>query len=315
MKLKIYTTGKAASGTKDLPEQFNELIRPDLIKRAVEAIQANRRQPYGFHPEAGQRQKGKLSRRRRDYKTSYGHGISRTPRKILSRRGSQMFWVGAVAPNTVGGRRAHPPNAEKIWEKKINQKERRKAIRSAMAATLVRELVKKRGHAVPQDYPFIIDNHIEAVKKAKELEVILGRLGFKEDLERSSVRTIRPGRGRMRGRKYTSRKGPLIVVSRPCLALIAGRNIPGVDVAVVDNLNAEILAPGADIARLTLFTEASIDRLAKEKMFMNDYHGPKPQPQPEAKQEQKKGAPKKAAPKAEAKKDTKAKPVQKPAKK
>ena len=38
-----------------------------------------------------------------------------------------MNWVGAFAPGTVGGRKAHAPNAEKIFDKKINKKENRKA--------------------------------------------------------------------------------------------------------------------------------------------------------------------------------------------
>ena len=72
------------------------------------------------------KQSAKLSKRRRAYRGSYGFGISRTPRKILSKRGRRLGWVGAVAPNTVGGRRTHPPKAEKIWREEINTKERRK---------------------------------------------------------------------------------------------------------------------------------------------------------------------------------------------
>ena len=49
-----------------------------------------------------------------------------------------MNWVGAFAPGTVGGRRAHPPKSEKIWSKKINKKENAKAIRSAISATLLK---------------------------------------------------------------------------------------------------------------------------------------------------------------------------------
>ena len=131
MKLPIYTLTKSETGKKDLPVQFSELIRPDLIERAVFTIQSNKRQPYGADPRAGLRHCGNLSRRRNNYKTSYGHGISRVPRKILSSRGTRFNWAGAIAPGTVGGRRAHPPKADKVWSQKINKKERRKAIRSA----------------------------------------------------------------------------------------------------------------------------------------------------------------------------------------
>src|SRR3989344_6614649 len=128
-------------GTLELPPQFEEPIRLDLIKKAVLVVQNNNRQPYGAYPEAGKRQSVRISKRRRDYKTSYGHGISRTPRKVVWRRGRQFGWVGAFAPGTVGGRRAHPPKASKDMIKKINKKEEAKAIRSELSATLNQELV------------------------------------------------------------------------------------------------------------------------------------------------------------------------------
>ncbi len=118
MKLKIISIKKAEAGERELPAQFKGLVRPDLIKRAVLSLQSNKRQAYGASPEAGKRHSAELSRRRRKYRGSYGHGISRVPRKILSRSGLRFNWAGAVAPGTVGGRRAHPPKTEKIWTKK-----------------------------------------------------------------------------------------------------------------------------------------------------------------------------------------------------
>ena len=128
MKIKIVDQEKKETGSKDLPKQFSEPIRKDLIKRAVAVLQANRRQRYGAKPEAGKRPSASLSKRRRKYRGSYGLGISRVPRKILSRRGTRFNWVAAFIPGAVGGRRAHPPKASKLWEQKINKKENRKAI-------------------------------------------------------------------------------------------------------------------------------------------------------------------------------------------
>lgn len=286
MKLKIYTTNKAATGDINLPPQFSEMIRPDLVKRAVEVIQSHKRQPYGAKPEAGKRYSAKLSRRRRDYKGSYGKGISRAPRKTLNRRGTQFYWVGAFAPGTVGGRRSHPPKADKIWSQKINRRERRKAIRSAMAATVIRGLITQRGHFAPQDYPFIINNSIEDIRKTKEFFIALEKMGFKDELERISGRAIRAGKGKNRGRRYIQKKGPLVVVSKKCALLKTGINVPGVDVIEVQNLNAELLAPGASIGRLTLYTEGAIQRLEKERLFTDNYQGMTTQKQ-EAKQEPK----------------------------
>jgi len=113
MKLQILSISKEEIGKQELPVQFEEEVRPDLIKRAVISIHGNARQAYGSDPMAGKRSSAKLSRRRHVYKTSYGIGISRVPRKIMSSRGTRMNWVGAFAPGTVGGRKAHPTKAGK----------------------------------------------------------------------------------------------------------------------------------------------------------------------------------------------------------
>src|SRR3990167_2631714 len=139
----------------NLPVQFNEGYHPNLIKRNVWTIQSNKRQPYGAKERAGLRYSSTLSKRRKDYKGSYGKGLSRTPRKVMWRRGTQFCFMGATAPGTVGGRKAHPPKAEKVFTKKINKKERRKAIRSALSATFNVELIKKRNHNIPENFPFI----------------------------------------------------------------------------------------------------------------------------------------------------------------
>ena len=118
MKLAVYNLNNEKVKEINLPRQFNEQPRPDLVRRAVLAVQSHKRQPYGAKPEAGKRASAVLSRRRRDYRGSYGLGISRVPRKILSRGGTRMNWVGAFAPGTVGGRRAHPPKAGKDKQKR-----------------------------------------------------------------------------------------------------------------------------------------------------------------------------------------------------
>lgn len=273
MKVDILTLTNTNAGKKDLPAQFSEPVRQDLVKRAVEVIQSHERQPYGAKPTAGKRASAEISRRRRDYKTSYGIGISRVPRKIMSHQGTRFNWVGAFAPGTVGGRRSHPPKEFKIWDKKINRKERRKAIRAALAATMNKTLVQERGHVVPTVYPFIVESKLETIRKTSELIQAFEKLGLGAELERSSVRHVRAGIGKLRGRRYQRRKGPLVVVSNNC-PLLDIQNVPGVDVVRVDQLSADILAPGADVGRLTLFTEAAIERLSAERLYMYDYHGP-----------------------------------------
>jgi large subunit ribosomal protein L4e len=268
-QIPLYSLENKAEGKVTLPSQFSEPVRTDLIHRAVISIQANNRQPYGSDREAGIKHVSRLSRRRRKYRGSYGKGISRVPRKIHSRSGTQMGWVGALAPMTVGGRRAHPPKVETVWSRKINVQERRKAVRSALAATLVAEMVKAHGHKVPAHYPFALDSKSESIKNTKQVFDALHKLGLTDELMRTSEKQARAGKGKMRGRRFREKAGPLLVVSKDCDLVKAGRNIPGVDVCVVDRLNAELLAPGAVAGRLTLFTEAALKRMADAQLFLH----------------------------------------------
>ncbi|MBI4141513.1 50S ribosomal protein L4 [Candidatus Woesearchaeota archaeon] len=268
MELPILTPTNTITGKKQLPQQFSEEIREDIIKRAVEALRANKRQKYGADLRAGKKSSAKLSRRRRDYKGAYGHGISRVPRKTLSRNGAHFNWAGAYAPGTVGGRRAFPPKPMKNWTQKINDKERKKAIRSAMSATLNKELVQSRGHKLPKTYPFIASKEFETIATAKELTKILQTHGFEEELKRSAEKKIRAGKGKMRGRKYTHKKGILIVTTKDTKLLKSARNLPGTNVVDVTQLNTELLAPGTKPGRLTIFTQTAIEQLEKTKLFM-----------------------------------------------
>lgn len=266
MELKIINTENKEVGKQKMPEQFSEAFRPDLIKRAVEAIEANKRQSYGADPRAGRKQAARLSRRRRKYKGSYGKGLSRVPRKTLVRRGMQMIWVGAFAPGTVGGRKAHAPVVRDLGLG-INDKERRKAIRSALTATINKETVTARGHKIPATYPFILSDDFEKINKTKTLLDALKKLGLEQELDRSGIKRIRAGKGKTRGRKYKTSKGPLVVVSGACEALKSVSNAPGVDIVEVTKVNAELLAPGTHAGRLTLFTKTAIEKIAKEKLF------------------------------------------------
>ncbi|MBI2137691.1 50S ribosomal protein L4 [Candidatus Woesearchaeota archaeon] len=251
----------------ELPAQFSESVSPSLIYRAVMALQLNRRQPYGTKPGAGSRASAQVSRRRRKYRGSYGKGISRVPRKIMAHSGSQFSWQGAVSPNTVKGRRAHPPKGYTILDKKINRKENRKAVRSALSASMQPAFVALRGHKLPAGFPFVVVDSIASLERTKMVIDALGKLGFGGELSRAAVRRIRAGRGKSRGRKNVSKVGPLLVVASGCPLEKSARNIPGVEVVRVNQLNAELLAPGAVPGRLSLFTASAIARLKDERLF------------------------------------------------
>jgi large subunit ribosomal protein L4e len=267
MKLPILNKENKNVGTKELPSQFSESYRPTLIKRAVHALQSAARQAYGAFPEAGKRSASDISKRRRKFRGCYGFGISRVNRKIHSRRGTRFFWVGAFSPQTVGGRRSHAPKAEKELTKRINKKENRKAIRSAMTATVNKELVAARGHKIPETYPFIINSSVEDISKTNDLEKLFKSLGLADELERTAVKKVRAGKGKMRNRKYKRKRGVLVVIAGECPLEKAAKNVPGVDVVYANALNAELLAPGALPGRVTLWSEKAIDLITEKKLF------------------------------------------------
>lgn len=247
MKANVIDLSGNQVGQIELPAVFEEEYRPDLIKRAVLSAQANRLQPYGPHFYAG------MNTSARSW--GPGHGVSRVPRIINARR-------AAGIPMARGGRRSHAPQPDADKTEKINIKERKKAIRSAIAATCVPQLVSARGHVFQGELPVVVQNDFESMAKTSDVKKFLVAAGLWDDVERAkNGRTIRAGKGKLRGRKYKNRKSLLIVVGKDQGAGKAARNLPGVDFINVDGLNAELLAPGTHAGRLTLWTEASLQRL------------------------------------------------------
>lgn len=260
MKVPIYSMkGKASKSSATLPAAFEEPVRLDLIRRAVRSARANRRQAYGAARRAGYRHSVSWPGK--------GRGMARTPRK--NGGGGRA----AEAPNTIGGRRAHPPKAEKEWDIKINSKERKKAFRSALAATTQESYVSARGHVIPEKVtlPYVVDNKIESISSEHEGESITKRalslldgLGLSEDIDRSTDgKGVRPGKGKRRGRKYRTPKSILIVLSKSNGSGNAFRNLSGVDVTTSKDLNTELLAPGGDPGRLVVFSKAAVSELEK----------------------------------------------------
>lgn len=105
-------------------------------------------------------------------------------------------------------------------------------------------------------------NSIEGLTKTKDVEEALIHLGVLSDIYRvRESRNIRAGKGKLRGRKMKQAVGPLIVVAEKKGLAEASNNIPGLDVVLVQNLNAELLAPGAHPGRLTLWTNSALEKL------------------------------------------------------
>lgn len=255
MKVHVYSLEGKPVEEIELPAIFDEQFRPDIIKRAVLSAQTARLQPWGTDWMAGKRTSAET--------WGKGHGVARVRRVKGSRHPAAGH--GAFVPFTVGGRRAHPPKVEKVLHERINRKERRLAVRSAVAATKEKKLVNSRGHVVGSvaEFPLVVTDELEGLGRASRAKEILRKLGLWEDVERvAKSKRVRAGRGKMRGRRYRQVVGPLIVASEDKGIKLGARNLPGVDVIEVRNLNAEQLAPGGVPGRLTAWTKGAIQKLA-----------------------------------------------------
>jgi large subunit ribosomal protein L4e len=262
MKIPVFDLGGREVKKVELPSIFDMIWRPDIIRRAIRVSQSSRRQAYGTNKLAGKRTSAHYHGRRRERWAMMNRELARLPR--LHGTSRHLNFRAAFAPQARGGRAAHPPKSEKKWELKINKKERAIAIVSAIAATANRELVMERGHRIPdKDIPFVIVDESQKIKKTKDLLLVLSKLGLEEELERISKKKVRAGKGKMRGRKYKRKTGPLIVITEDNGIVKAASNISGVDVSFVRDLNPEILAPGGHGARLTIYTESALQELAK----------------------------------------------------
>lgn len=246
----IYDLQGKATGKVTLPEVFTTPLRPDVIKRAVLAIQSSRLQPQGRDPMAGKKTTAESR--------GTGSATARVPR-IKGGSGRAAF-----APSTVKGRQPHPPRAEKIIVKNIPKKEAKLALISAIAATAQKETVASRGHRIDKvvALPLVVEDAFEALTKVKEVEDAFANLGLSEDVTRvKDSRGIRAGKGKHRGRKMKQAVGPLLVVADDKSLTHAASNVPGVEVTTVTNLNTEMLAPGTQPGRLTVWTNGAIEKL------------------------------------------------------
>jgi len=237
------------AGEIELPSVFEANHRPDLIARAVRVAQANRKQAYGADEFAGMRTPAESF--------GSGRGMAHVPRQ--NGRGRRV-------PQTVKGRKAHPPKAEKEQGESINKKERQLAVRSAIAATADADLVAERGHAFDEDteLPLVVSDEFEDLSKTKEVVEFLEAAGVHADVERADEgRSIRAGQGKLRGRKHKTPKSILFVTSSETGPSRAARNLAGADVATANEVNAEDLAPGTQPGRLTVWTESALEEVAQ----------------------------------------------------
>lgn len=260
--MKTHVLNHEGKSTKEieLPSFFSAKIREDIVSKVLEALK--KKQPYSPSPVAGKQHaaKGKVVHRRHVWRSGYGRGGSRVPRKIFSRRGTQFNWEAAEIPGARGGMRAHPPKIlSMINFPKINSKEMRLAFVSALSATAKPDEVKKKystleNEEIKHSFPIVISELNS--KKTKDLisifKNVLGKKFFEIAMQKKSVRG---GKGKLRGRKYKKTAGLLIVLGND-----ENLSVKGLDSKRANELNITDLAKGG-LGRLTVYTEKAIKDL------------------------------------------------------
>lgn len=111
----------------------------------------------------------------------------------------------------------------------------------------------------------VFDDKVENYEKTKEGVSFLKRCGAFEDVKKvMDNKALKCGKGKLRGRRYALRKGPLIVYKNENVKLIkAVRNIPGVEICNVNRLNLLQLAPGGQLGRFIIWTASAFEALNK----------------------------------------------------
>merc|ERR1712151_1266436 len=240
-----------------MPHVFLAPVRNDLVSFVHDQLSRNTRQAHGVDKKAGMKHSAE----------SWGTGraVARIPR--VSGSGTHRSGQAAFGNMCRKGRMAHPLQTWRRYHRKVNLRQRRHALASAIAATASFPLVMARGHRVqnvPQ-LPLVLDDTVCQISKTAQCVAMLNSFGLASELARvRASRKLRAGKGKLRDRRYKMRRGVLFVVDDNCAALRRGlRNIPGVDVMNVNRLNIRSLAPGGHLGRLCMWTKSAFESLNK----------------------------------------------------
>ncbi|MGQ0795887.1 MAG: 50S ribosomal protein L4 [Nitrosopumilaceae archaeon] len=260
MKAQVFSINGSKTEELELPNVFSTPLRTDLLHKAYVNIESHSFQSQGRYPNAGMNVVAESN------SPPTGHHQARVAR-LRGGGGGRQGQGGGVAM-VRGGRQAHPPTAEKVVYKMLNKKENKLALCSAIAATLSADLVKSRGHKIDniESFPIVVDNEIESISKAKDLEKFFNALNLAQDIDRLRSRLKRrSGKSLLRGRKTKIGKSILMVVRDSKNLSKACGTFLGVDVKSVSSLSVLDLIPGSQPIRLTVFSKNAIEDISKIK--------------------------------------------------
>jgi large subunit ribosomal protein L4e len=253
--ISVFGTDGSKTGSAPLPAVFMAPLRSDIVQFVHTNMAKNHRQVYAVNTEAGHQTSA----------VSWGTGraVSRIPR--VGGGGTQRSGQAAFGNMCRSGRMFAPTKTWRRWHRKVNVTQKRFAVSSALAASAVAALVMARGHAVENvpEVPLVIGGNFEKIATSKQAKALLAAVGANDDATRASdSKQIRSGKGKMRNRRYTMRRGPLIVYASEEKKIELGfRNFPGVELCCVSRLNLLQLAPGGHMGRFVIYSEGAITAL------------------------------------------------------
>jgi len=237
-----------------LPAVFRAPIRPDIVSYVHDQLSKNRRHAFSVSEKAGMQTSAE----------SWGTGraVARIPR--VRGGGTHRSGQGAFGNMCRGGRMFAPTKTWRRWHRKVNIKQRRYALVSAIAASGIPGLVLAKGHRIEEtpELPLVLSDKIESLKKTKEAVKILKKTKAWNDIEKVyATKRMRAGKGKMRNRRRVMKRGPLVVYNKDQGITKAFRNIPGVTLINVSQLNLLKIAPGGHLGRFCIWTEGAFKRL------------------------------------------------------
>jgi len=252
--LSVFSLEGEKTTTTPLPTVFTSPIRPDIVQFVHTNMAKNKRQAYAVSTRAGKEVSA----------SSWGTGraVARIPR--VGGGGTSRSGQGAFGNMCRGGRMFAPTKVWRKWHRKINTTQKRYAVTSALAASAVPALVMARGHRVDEvpEIPLVLDSELENTNLTSRAVDILSAVGAYPDVERAvDSKQIRAGKGKLRNRRYTLRRGPLIIYADNSACEKAFRNLPGVETCSVHSLNLLQLAPGGHMGRFCIWSQSAMDAL------------------------------------------------------
>jgi large subunit ribosomal protein L4e len=268
--------GQSTGNSVVLPAVFRAPIRTDIVNFVHDQMRRNKRQAHAVSDKAGEQTSAE----------SWGTGraVARIPR--VRGGGTHRSGQGAFGNMCRGGRMYAPLKVWRKWHRKINLKQRRYALVSAIAASGVPSLVMARGHSVETvpEIPLVLSDKVQDLKKTKEAVAVLRKVGAWSDiLKVYASKHTRAGKGKMRNRRTVMKRGPVIIYDKDNGVKKAFRNIPGVSLLSVERLNLLRLAPGGHVGRFVIWTESAFKKLdalygtwSKKSQLKVDFNLPQP---------------------------------------